>query len=449
MFHRLHVLSRKIRRNPGRTLAVLALLALIGAGLGLGVMQGWAAWQYHLAQQAYQQSAFAQSYSHYERVLKIWESRPAIHLEAARAARRAQLLEQAQSHLDRCQELNGGARGITLELQLERFLLRAELGDLDTDGVEETLWRAAKAKEPETPLILEALARGYRRLLRWDAARACLLLLLEREPDNAWALGELGFLLCNGPTPAHGIPYLRKALDRKPDHDEARRTLAQSLLNLDPAEARDHFEHLRRKGDNSSAVLSGLAQACRTLGETEQALRFFDEALAREPEAPQILVERGSLLLAAGKLTQAEADLRKAVAIDPTYGRPYYQLAQVLEQQGGEARQAEARRFLELGKQAEKASERLSDIINLKMSRDSHNPDLHYEVGELLLRGPRKDAGLGWLYRGLKLDPNHQPTHRLLARYYEEKGDEAMAARHRKRIRPEPAKAAAGSPPQS
>jgi predicted Zn-dependent protease len=449
MLARLHVLFRRVCRNPGRTLPVLALLALIGAGVGLGVMQGWAAWQYHLAQQAYQQSAFAQSYRHYERVLKIWEGRPAVHLEAARAARRAQLLEQAQRHLDRCQDLNGGPRGITAELQLERFLLRAETGDLDTDRLEETLWRAVKAKEPETPLILEALARGYRRLLRLDAARTCLRLLVEHEPNNAWALGELGFMLFSGPTPSHGIPFLRKALDLKPDYDEARRTLAQSLISLDPAEARDHFEHLRRKGDNSPEVLAGLAQAYWTLGEAEQALRFFEAALEREPDSATTLVERGSLLLEAGKLTQAEADLRKAVAIDPTYGRSYYQLARVLEQQGGEAKQAEARRCLELGKQAEKANERLADIINYKMSRDSHNPDLYYEVGELLLRGPRKDAGLGWLYRVLKLDPNHQPTHRLLARYYEEKGDRVMAAKHRQRIRPQPAKATAGSPPPS
>src|SRR5262245_56764881 len=116
-------------------------------------MQGWAAWQHHLAGKAYERREFAKAYDHYARVLKIWEGRGGIHLEAARAARRAQLLSKAQEHLDRFQELSGGARGVTGDLQLERYLLRAQAGDLD-DRIEEMLWRAVKAREPASPLIL-------------------------------------------------------------------------------------------------------------------------------------------------------------------------------------------------------------------------------------------------------------------------------------------------------
>jgi Tfp pilus assembly protein PilF len=42
---------------------------------------------------------------------------------------------------------------------------------------------------------------------------------------------------------------------------------------------------------------------------------------------------------------------------------------------------------------------------------------------------------LHWLNQALQLDPDHQPTHRALAEYFEKAGDAEEAAAHRRRLR--------------
>jgi predicted Zn-dependent protease len=436
-------LIQRIRREPFRALAVTALLVLIGAGAGLVAMQGWAAWQCHRAERAIQQREFAQAYGHYGQVLKIWSGRPWVHLEAARAARRAGLFPQALEQLDRCQALQGG--GVSRDLQVERLLLRAQVGDLAE--IEGTLYDFVKEGAPETSLILEALAQGYRSQLRWVAALGCLGKLLEREPNNVWAHSFRGQLLVQADNYPEGAEALRKALELNPAQDDARLALAQALLRLDPKEALSHFQYLRTKGDQAP-VLLGLAQAYRTIGEPEKVAPILDTLLAKYPDDVQALLERGALLLEEGQAAEAEGWLRKAVAADPTFAMCHHQLARALEHQGG-PKEAEAKRYRVLAKKAEADTKRLAEIAKRELSLQPNNPDLYYEVGAIFLHGQQqKQQALAWLYRALKLDPNHQPTHELLARYYEENREPEMAKKHRQRLRPAPAsQAGATSPP--
>ena len=54
-----------------------------------------------------------------------------------------------------------------------------------------------------------------------------------------------------------------------------------------------------------------------------------------------------------------------------------------------------------------------------------------HEVALIVLRAGRPREALRWMLNALQLDPEHVPTHRLLAAYYREAGNPILAARHR------------------
>ena len=55
-----------------------------------------------------------------------------------------------------------------------------------------------------------------------------------------------------------------------------------------------------------------------------------------------------------------------------------------------------------------------------------------YEAGVIFLQYGMTQDGLHWLSTALELDPNHRPTHRALADYYERTDDKELAAWHRR-----------------
>src|SRR5439155_22548850 len=102
---------------------------------------------------AARQYDFPTALDHFERSLSLWPRSAAAHLQAARAARRAGLFERAEDHLRQC-ETHGGAP----QLVLVSALLRVQQGDVADVGP--ALLERAQGGDPDSELILEALAQG-------------------------------------------------------------------------------------------------------------------------------------------------------------------------------------------------------------------------------------------------------------------------------------------------
>src|SRR5262249_1138400 len=184
-------------------------------------------------------------------------------------------------------------------LALERLLLQAQAGDVSE--VEGVLWGYVEKKRPETPLILEALARGYVRMLRLGPAFHCLGMLLEREPDNIEALVLRAWIMGGGGQPGEARKDYRHALEVDPERDDVRLSLARLLVHDSPDEARPLFEHLAARQPDNPDVLLGLAQAYRAGGEPERARPILNALLAKDPGNSKGLVGRGALTVPAGQ----------------------------------------------------------------------------------------------------------------------------------------------------
>jgi tetratricopeptide (TPR) repeat protein len=424
---RLAGLPGALRRHPGRALAVLVLFALIVFGAAQAGAQLWAGYHFRAARAALERYRTTEAGYHLSACLRIWPNDPDVLFLAARAARRAGLFDQADDFLNRCQEL----RGRDDELTLERALLTADRGDVD-DVMKFCRARVA-ANDPASPLILEALARGCLRSYHLDDAEWAVKTWLEREPNNAPAHFIRGRVARERLAQGDAALAFRRALEIDPELDEARDQLAVVLVEMHQApDALPHLEYLRRRRPDNPAVAVYQAQCYDLLGRQSEAAEVLDEVLAKHPNYPSALAERGKLALNAGQQDQAETWLRRALAVAPGDATVLPQLQKCLVQMG---RNDEAQALEPQLTQAKEDLKRIHQLVNHDIQANPHNADLHYEVGMIFQRAGATAEGLRWLENAIRLNPRHAKAHEALADLYDRTGESAKAQRHRRLAR--------------
>jgi tetratricopeptide (TPR) repeat protein len=391
--------------------AVTVLLVILATGLAIARprLRGW----YHLraARSDLERFHNPQAIRHLQICLRVWPEDAEVLLLAARAARRARAYEEAERLLDKYQQV----RGCDDAFSFEELLLSAERR---VDQVAEACWHYVEQGHPDSPLILEALTRGYLRQYRLGQARLCLDHWLKDQPDNAQAYCLEGLFhldYVHGRNPAE--QSYRRALELDPDHEEARLGLAVALLDSKKyAEAAEHLEYVRQRQPENLSMQVGLAECRDGLGQSAEAVRLVDEVLAQQPGFAAALSLRGRLALESGQAVEAEAWLRRALAVNPSDHNANYNLIQCLYHNGNAA---EAQRHELKLKRMEENLKRFDEIVTRDLVRTPTDPALHYTLGKLLLDGGQQQEGLRWLRSALRLDPQYAPARQALAEYYQ------------------------------
>jgi Flp pilus assembly protein TadD len=133
-----------------------------------------------------------------------------------------------------------------------------------------------------------------------------------------------------------------------------------------------------------------------------------------------------------GRGVEAEQWLRKVLRADPADTEALFNLAAALRLQGRSDEEAAVLREHERYKEL---VDRANDLIQNKVDKAGAGPDTASEIGNLMLQMGRDKVGLYWMDQALLKDPGHQPTHEILAKYYERRGDTDQAAAHRRQIK--------------
>src|SRR5262249_10583981 len=154
-------------------------------------------------------------------------------------------------------------------------------------------------------------------------------------------------------------------------------------------------------------------------------------AVVDMPDDAPLLVALGKLEHQDGRDVEAERWLRHALEIDSFDLEAQITLANSLASQG---RRAEADAAREQWMKNKDALERANRLLTELAAHPSNDPQQAFEAGAALLRVGQEPIGLYWLYEALKRNPTHQATHRLLAEYFESKGEDEKAAPHRRRL---------------
>jgi predicted Zn-dependent protease len=407
-------------------------LVLLLPLLAAGVLLGGGLWIERHKQQArddLDHFRFPQARHHLDQYLKVWPRDSAAHLLAAQAARRDLALDAAGEHLDEAQRLRGG---LTDDIVLERMMLRAQRGEVDATAG----FLRAKANEntPDRPVILEAVAFGYVSQQRLQEANFMLQMLLEVQPNNPRGLMMQGWVKEMLNLPDESIESYTRLLALNPADDQARLLLANAYLTAHlPEKAIDLYEQLYGRMPNVPGVQVRYAECLAEMGQNQRAEQLLDDVLARHPKLAGALRLRGRLAMEAGQPAEAEQRLRQAIALEPWDHAAHYQLYKVLNQAG---READARVVQVRLKEIEADMSRLNDIIAHQLGQRPADPALNFESGVILVRSGQPGKGLEFLYRALRADPEHSPTHAVLAEYFEGAGDTQRAAFHRQHVRP-------------
>jgi tetratricopeptide (TPR) repeat protein len=415
-----------IYHRPVRALFALLLLGVIGVGITIAGLHLWAGWHERKARQLMVRYEFDAALHHYQQCLRFWGSRASVHLAAAQAARRAGKFEEAAEHLEASYKL----QGTSAELQLERVLLDA-LSQKEVPPTQiEDLKQYELREGAETPLVQEVLAQIYMRQPRNEEAFREVQLLLQREPDHVVALYLKGQLLGGSPNYHEAISVLKRVIELQPNHAGARKELSKLLLDEDTAASLEHVNYLLKLAPDDVMLKLRKAECLKRLGQSAEARAILDKLLEAEPDHSGILVERGILALELSDFKGAETRLRKALAKDAFNQEANKRLAEALLQQGN--RREEAEKQLAFCRRQSADIERFQSIQNMSFEKLAAAPELVHECGAILLRYGRDEQALKWLFRVLAMDGTHQATHRLLADYFERKGEKERAANHRR-----------------
>jgi tetratricopeptide (TPR) repeat protein len=425
-----------LMRRPLR----LAILLAVATALACAAPHLLAWYHLRAGRAAVQRYHTPQARAHLDACLKTWPGCVEAHCLAARAARRAGADDEAEDHIRACQRLLGG---VTPETTFEWSLLRAATGRLDE--VEDHLLPQIRAEPARAALVLEALAEGYLRMSRPPDAQAYLDRWLAADPDNVQAHFLYGNLHRQGHALTRAVHEYRRALELDASRDDARWQLGVCLQEIGRQdEARACFEELRpRRGDDPD-LLARLALSYHNQGRDAEARVLLEAVLAAHPEHALALRTRGDVELTEGKAEAARQWLDRAAAANPYDHRTQFLLGQCFQRMGDET---EARRHRIRSEKLKEQAERLSEIANRQMPARPNDPELHCEMGRLLIALGRRDAAERWLLSALRLDPNHQSAHAALADCYAAAGETQKAEYHRSKAAA--AALSGASPPRS
>ena len=406
-----------------RLLVAALLLALLGVGAWRVVVHASASVHFTKARAALDGDKPADARPHLDRCLAVWPESAETHFLAAQAARRDGDLVAAARHLDEAARLNWVPDAVALE----RALVRAQFGQFAS--VEPLFLRLIAADHPDSPHVLAVVVPAYMAEARWVEAEWMAKKWTELRPESARAWATRGDILERLLRKQECVDALRKAVGLNPADRSTRLALARMLLAArEPAdEAAKHLEALDEPGRGDPAVRVQLALCHEAQGKPDEAAALLDRVIADHPPDAKALHCRGRLEMNRGRHAAALPFLRRAAEIDRSEVDILYSLFLCLQQTGppDAARDAEAR-----WKQADADLKRVSELSRL-ISASPRNPDLRREVGELFLRNGRDADGLRWLESALREDPDHAPTHAVLAAYYTRTGRPDLAARHR------------------
>lgn len=372
------------------------------------------------AQRAAARRDFIAAQKHLDSWLERYPNHMTGRMLAAQIARRAGFPQEAQVQLDIAAAIDEW----NPKIAPERALLELQEGEL---GHERHAWNSVAAEPDEAPIILEALARGYRKNYLLEDMLSALNELLRRQPDHTEALLDRAWVFERQLRIDQAMDDCRRALELAPDHDEATLRLGQYLITAERSpEAYPLLQPLAaRRGDDPRVVLAWF-RAARKLNKTEEVERLALRLRERQPAEFPILLELARHHLEQGQAVPAEAILRQAIALSPFDYQAHYSLQLCLRQLD---RPEEAQKHQALLDQIDADIKQMAELTT-QLQKARFDPDLRCAIARIFMRSGEEAEGLRWLKTVLQLHPRHAPTHRALADYYERRRLTHLAEHH-------------------
>lgn len=356
----------------------------------------------------------------------LWPWSPLTELAQAKACRLAHNYGEAEIHLNRCLKLWSGANE---DVQIEFLLIRTATGEVD-----ESSWHLMSyvdQNHPRSYEIMEVITAAYLQRLKYGPAYAMLNRMQLLAPEKALPYYWRGWVLERMDNPSEAKVNYLKALEVDPTLLQVRLRIGEILLEDNrPEESAPYLEGLYADYPSRPDIQARLGQLRFLQGRWAEARKLLESALPEMENDSPLLLHLARLDLQEDRPAEAETLLRRILKNEPTDTEAQFSLASALQNQG---RIEEGKAALEEYKYKKKTLQIANDMLKEEAQHPSRKPQTAYEIGKVLIEIGRKPLGMYWLEQALDRDPNHGPTHALLAEQYALKGDQARSEIHRKK----------------
>jgi tetratricopeptide (TPR) repeat protein len=296
------------------------------------------------------------------------------------------------------------------ELLTVKGLAFASLGR--PDAVRPLLERSLKI-DPNQPMAAKVLAAVYFTANESDRGFAMLEKAAGLDGDDfrPWfAAGDALLRFHNDP--AKAATAFRGALRRRPDHDESRIGLIDSLLALGSAsEAWPLLETALRDHPGDARVLQLAARHARLTGQGDLMNHYAELALDLDPDDAEALVTRSEYLRRQGRTQEALGFAERAVKLAPNDLSALNILAQI---QGAMGMTDRAAATSARHREARDRAERIA-VLRQEIQKRPEDPEPRWRMGEIAAKGGMKTLAVNSFRAALALDPQCQPAQAGLA----------------------------------
>jgi tetratricopeptide (TPR) repeat protein len=171
---------------------------------------------------------------------------------------------------------------------------------------------------------------GYLRLLRGDYAGSALAFetCIHLRPEWPEACLNAGIAYARLGEPENARRYFQEALMNRPDSSDAVRGMAAlALEQQDFVEAYELHRRLIEMGERGPELFYNAGLICQKRGQHEEAVGYYQQALAEDPEFAEALLNLGHALMALGQEEEARSYWRRAIREKPELAQTYFEPA--------------------------------------------------------------------------------------------------------------------------
>jgi tetratricopeptide (TPR) repeat protein len=309
----------------------------------------------------------------------------------------------------------------------------ANLGDLEVElqtyDAAIAHLKAAIALDPRDVESRERLAISYK--AKGDAADALAQVsaILARDPKKTLAYFTRAEIYADKNQDALARKDAERVVALQPQNPRGRALLGKILLRNVPGEtpvqAKQRCERAvaileplnsdpADPADSDSLFLLARAYECAGDGEkADQANAAFEKSSKNDRTTKENQTQAKHLVQQAGDLAQhndfdgSMKILEQSIALDPTYGAAYSQLAKIYYSEG--------------------RIDQASDAIAKAIDRDANQPDYLYVRGKIYEKQNKLDQALADFKRTTEIDPSESDAYFEMGQIYQQQGDRASA----------------------
>jgi len=304
-------------------------------------------------------------------------------------------LESLQGRHERVIELAQVGRGTRSPFRMFDAIEARALAALGREDEADALLASALATSPDDPDLLSAYAERLRQQGKDAEAEAALTRAVAKSPFHQRARRLLGQLLQEGGRSQDAIGVYEEMLRIKPDDAETHFAIGSVLLEEDPTAALPYLEEASRLAPSQPRFLTSLGVAYLKTGRMSEAEATLRRAIVLSPDDPSIRNNLGIILIQSRRFGEAVLELNALLESHPEFVAARNNLAIALAESGDLTRaEREVRQAIE------KTPEYLDALLTL---------------AAILDRGGRLDEEYSVLQRAFALAPERIDVRNRLA----------------------------------